>query len=72
MQVLGHTGELTSHALLTYADVCLRMHVLGHTGELTSHALLNLAAKFPGLYVKAMARNAGSFAAADNLFQTGI
>ena len=48
------------------------MQVLGHTGEVTRHGLLNLAAKFPGLYAKAMARNGGSFAAADKLFQTGI
>jgi hypothetical protein len=39
----GHTGEVKSHALVTYADVCLRMQVLGHTGEVTSHDLLTYA-----------------------------
>ena len=46
--------------------------VLGSSSsEPVRHGLLNLAAKFPALYTKAMARNGGSFAAARAMYRAG-
>ena len=41
------------------------------SNEPARHGLLNLAAKFPALYTKAMARNGGSFAAARVMYRSG-
>lgn len=41
------------------------------SNEPSRHGLLNLAAKFPALYTKAMARNGGSFAAARTMYRSG-